>query len=346
MTTAPFRIGTAAVAAGTRQTVDLPISVLSNHTPLTLPVHVVHGKSSGPVMFISAAVHGDEILGVEIVRRVVRHPALSQLAGTLLAVPIVNAFGLISHSRYMPDRRDLNRSFPGSDHGSLASVIADLFMREVLLKSQYGIDLHTAALHRTNLPQIRIAPDEPELLQMAEAFGPPVVLISKLRDGTLRQCALENGVRVVLYEAGEALRFDEVAIRTGVIGILRVMIWLGMISATNVSRSRVPPAISRSSVWLRAPEGGILRSAHLAGEHVTAGEKIGEISDPLGENSAAVVSTENGIVIGRTNLPIVNRGDALFHIARVRDPETSRARIGKIGGEIAQAPLFDEDEII
>jgi uncharacterized protein len=261
-------------------------------------------------------------------------------------VPIVNAFGLISHSRYMPDRRDLNRSFPGSDHGSLASVIADLFMREVLLKSQYGIDLHTAALHRTNLPQIRIAPDEPELLQMAEAFGPPVVLISKLRDGTLRQCALENGVRVVLYEAGEALRFDEVAIRTGVIGILRVMKWLGMITATNVSRSRVPPAISRSSVWLRAPEGGILRSARLAGEHVTAGEKIGEISDPLGENSADVISTENGVVIGRTNLPIVNRGDALFHIARVRDPETSRARIGKIGGEIAQAPLFDEDEII
>src|SRR4029078_9421606 len=144
-------------------------------------VHVVPGKSSGAVMVISAAVHGDEILGVEIVRRVVRHPALSQLAGTLLAVPIVNAFGLISHSRYMPDRRDLNRSFPGSDHGSLASVIADLFMREVLLKSQYGIDLHTAALHRTTLPQIRIAPDEPELLQMAEAFGPPVVLISKLR---------------------------------------------------------------------------------------------------------------------------------------------------------------------
>src|SRR5437016_418363 len=119
-------------------------------------------------------------------------------------------------ARYAADRRDLNRSFPGSDRGSLASVVADLFMREALLKSQYGIDLHTAALHRTNLPQIRIAPDDPALLEMAEAFGPPVILISKLRDGTLRQCAQDNGVKVLLYEGGEALRFDEVAIRTGV----------------------------------------------------------------------------------------------------------------------------------
>jgi predicted deacylase len=346
MTASSFMLGTTEIRPGMRQTVDLPVSVLSNHTPITLPVHVIHGASPGPVMFISAVVHGDEILGVEIVRRIVRHAALAEIAGTLLAVPIVNAFGLISHSRYMPDRRDLNRSFPGSDHGSLASVVADLFMREVLLKSQYGIDLHTAALHRTNLPQIRIAPDEPELLQMAEAFGPPVVLISKLREGTLRQCAQDNGVRVLLFEGGEALRFDEAAIRTGVLGILRLMKWLGMISASTISRGRTPPAVSHSSVWLRSPEGGILRSVRLPGEHVTPGEKIGEISDPLGDKSWPVIAADNGIIIGRTNLPIVNRGDALFHIARVKDPETTRARIGRIGGEIAQAPLFDEDEII
>jgi predicted deacylase len=346
MMPAPFRLGTLEISPGTRQTIDLPVSVLSNHTPITLPVHVIHGSSEGPVMFISAVVHGDEILGVEIVRRVIRHSALASIAGTLLAAPIVNAFGLISHSRYMPDRRDLNRSFPGSDQGSLASVVADLFMREVLLKSQYGIDLHTAALHRTNLPQIRIAPDDAALLEMAEVFGPPVVLISKLREGTLRQCAQDNGVKVLLYEGGEALRFDEVAIRTGVIGILRLMTWLGMITAADRSRGRIPPEISDSSVWVRAPEGGILRSARLPGEHVAQGEKIGEISDPLGDKSWPVISGDNGLVIGRTNLPIVNRGDALFHIARIKDLETSRARIGKIGGEIAQAPLFDEDEII
>ncbi|TMJ38273.1 MAG: succinylglutamate desuccinylase/aspartoacylase family protein, partial [Alphaproteobacteria bacterium] len=184
MSAKPFRLGTTTFAPGERKTVDLPVSALSNHTPLTLPVHVIHGDEPGPVLFLSAVVHGDEILGAEIVRRVIRHRSLHKLAGTLLAVPVVNAFGLISHSRYMPDRRDLNRSFPGSDHGSLASIVADLFMREVVLKSDYGIDLHTAAQHRTNLPQVRIAPGEPDLLQMAEAFGPPVILVSKLREGT------------------------------------------------------------------------------------------------------------------------------------------------------------------
>jgi predicted deacylase len=277
---------------------------------------------------------------------VIRHRAISDIAGTLLAVPVVNAFGLISHSRYMPDRRDLNRSFPGSDHGSLASIVADLFMREVVLRSDYGIDLHTAALHRTNLPQIRIAPDEPDLLHMAEAFGPPVILISKLRDGTLRQCARDRGVKVLLYEGGEALRFDEIAIRAGVIGILRVMKWITMIAPANIARSKVAPAISTSSAWLRAPEGGLLRAAPLTGDRVGKGETIGEISDPFGERVIQVISPDDGIIIGRTNLPIVNRGDALFHIARVKDPETSRARIGRIGGELAQAPLFDEDEII
>ena len=218
-----FVIGNQNVEAGSRRSVDLPVSVLSNHTPMSLPIHVLHGARKGPVMFLSAAVHGDEIQGVEIIRRVLRHPALTGLSGTLLAVPIVNAFGFLNHSRYMPDRRDLNRSFPGSDRGSLASLLADLFMREVVLRSQYGIDLHTAGLHRSNLPQIRVAPDEPELVELAEAFGAPVILISKLRDGTLRQCARDRNVKVLLYEGGEALRFDEVAIRAGVLGILRVM---------------------------------------------------------------------------------------------------------------------------
>ncbi len=246
----PFRIGAHDIEPGTRRGVDLPVSVLSNHTPMTLPIHVLHGAKPGPTLFLSGVVHGDEILGVEIIRRVLRHASLKHLAGTILAVPIVNAFGFLSHSRYMPDRRDLNRSFPGSDHGSLASLLADLFMREVVMRSNYGIDLHTAALHRTNLPQIRVAPDERELIELAEAFGPPVVLVSKLRDGTLRQCARDVGVKVLLYEGGEALRFDEVAIRAGVVGILRVMKHLGMLPATEQTRVKVAPAFSYSSSWI------------------------------------------------------------------------------------------------
>ena len=342
----PFKIGAHEVEAGTRRAIDLPVSVLSNHTPMTLPVHVLHGAKPGPTLFLAGVVHGDEIQGVEIIRRVLRHASLRHLSGTLLAVPIVNAFGFLNHSRYMPDRRDLNRSFPGSDRGSLASLLADLFMREVVLRSNYGIDLHTAALHRTNLPQIRVAPDEPKLLELADAFGPPVVLVSKLREGTLRQCARDVGVKVLLYEGGEALRFDEVAIRAGTVGILRVMKHLGMIPATEPTRGKVLPAFSHASAWLRAAEGGILRSGRNVGDHVAKGETVAEVSDPIGDHSVPVISDDDGIVIGRTNLPIVNRGDALYHIARMKDAKSSRERVRFIGSELAQAPLIDEDEII
>jgi uncharacterized protein len=328
----PFTIGEFSVAPGARKTVDLPVSVLANHTPINLPVHVIHGMKPGPTFFIAGVVHGDEILGVEIVKRVAQHHALRELAGTVLAVPIVNAFGFINHSRYMPDRRDLNRSFPGSDRGSLASLLADLFLREVVMRSSFGIDIHTAAQHRTNLPQIRIAPDEPELMALGENFGPPVILISKLRDGTLRQCARDRGVKVLLYEAGEALRFDEGAIETGVGGTLRVMAALGMISHAKV-REGPPPVVSNASTWLRAPEGGILRSSVTIGAMVERGETLGEISNPLGDLSVPVITDAEGIVVGKTNLPVVNRGDALFHVAKLKTPEPVQT-------------LADEDEII
>jgi uncharacterized protein len=330
----PFTIGEYAVQPGARRTVELPVSVLANHTPINLPVHVINGTRKGPVFFISGVVHGDEILGVEIVRRVAQHAALRELAGTVLAVPIVNAFGFLNHSRYMPDRRDLNRSFPGSDRGSLASLLADLFLREVVMRAQYGIDIHTAALHRSNLPQIRIAPDEPELLALAQSFAPPVILISKLREGTLRQCARDRGVKVLLYEAGEALRFDEAAIDTGVAGVLGVMAALKMISlAPKPGLSRMP-AVSTASTWIRAPEGGVLRSTVMIGAQVAKGDMLGEISNPLGDLSVPIMVDADGIIVGRTNLPVVNRGDALFHVAKLKTPE------------LQITTQLDEDEII
>jgi uncharacterized protein len=337
-----FVVAGAAIAPGERGTVEIPVSVLSNHTPMSLSVHVIHGREPGPVLFLSGAVHGDEISGVEIIRRVVRHQSVQGLAGTLIAVPIVNAFGFLSHSRYMPDRRDLNRSFPGSDRGSLASLLADLFMREVVLRSDIGVDLHSAGVHRTNLPQIRIAPDEPELLAMAQAFAPPVILVSRLREGTLRSCARERGVRVLLYEGGEALRFDEAAIRTGAAGVLRLMRHLGMLPRAPERAAPLPPVVSHASLWLRAPEGGILRAGRVVGERVARGERIAEISDPLGAKSEPVVASHDGIVIGRTNLPIVHRGEALFHVARL-EPSTW---LPAGGLDPAQPPPFDEDEIV
>lgn len=331
----PFEIGETQVEPGDRVTVNLQVSTLANATRMDLPVHVVHGREAGPVMFISGVVHGDEILGLEIVRRVLAQDALKSIKGTLLAIPIVNAFGFLNHSRYMPDRRDLNRSFPGSDQGSLASLLADLFFREVVKRSQYGIDLHTAALHRSNLPQVRIAPEDKELLRLAEAFAPPVILTSKLRDGSLRHCAGEEGVHVLLYEGGEALRFDEDAISAGVKGVLRVMKLLGMIDTAPAPSAHATPTRSSSSHWVRAPEGGILHSVRRAGDKVGLKEPIAIITDPLGTVTVPVFAEDDGIIIGRTNLPIVNRGDALFHIARIKTK--------------AKAPILptpDEDEII
>jgi uncharacterized protein len=330
-----FVIGDVTVLAGERQTVNLEVSTLANATRMNLPVHVVHGAEPGPVMFLSGVVHGDEILGLEIIRRVLARDELLAITGTLLAVPIVNAFGFLNHSRYMPDRRDLNRSFPGSDQGSLSSLLADLFFREVVKRSQYGIDLHTAALHRTNLPQVRISPSVDELSRLAEAFAPPVILTSKLRDGSLRQCAQDEGVHVLLYEGGEALRFDEMAIEAGVKGVLRVMKAIGLIANAPAIPEHAKITHSSSSSWVRAPEGGILHSVRQVGDRVGLKEPIAIITDPLGTVTVPVFAEDDGIIIGRTNLPIVNRGDALFHIARIKTK--------------AKAPILatpDEDEII
>jgi uncharacterized protein len=330
-----FVFGGRSIARGDRETVNLEVSTLANAAAMTLPVHVVHGGGDGPVMFLSGVVHGDEIQGLEIVRRVLAHDALKVMCGTLLAVPIVNGFGFLNHSRYMPDRRDLNRSFPGSDHGSLASLLADLFFREIVKRSDYGIDLHTAALHRTNLPQVRIAPADAELLKLAEAFAPPVILTSKLREGSLRQSAKDADIKVLLYEGGEALRFDEVAIEAGVKGCLRVMKHVGMIDAAPTVSAHITIVNSSSSAWVRAPEGGILHSVRRVGDKVGLKEPIGIITDPLGSVTVPVFAEDDGIIIGRTNLPIVNRGDALFHVARIKTK--------------ARAPVLstpDEDEII
>jgi hypothetical protein len=300
---------------------------------------VVHGEEHGPVIFLSGAIHGDEIQGVEIIRRILNHPALTRLKGTLLAVPIVNSFGFLNHTRYMPDRRDLNRCFPGSDRGSLASQVADIFFREIVLKCRFGIDFHTAALHRTNLPQIRLAPDEPELLAMAEAFAPPVILLSKLREKSLRLTAGEAGVKVLLYEGGEALRFDELSIDAAVRGTLRVMSYLGMIDPV-AGKPLASTVFSDASAWVRAPESGILHTTRRIGDRVGKREVVGVVADPLGTSSLPLVAEEDGIIVGRTNLPIVNRGDAVFHIARARPLATIKEY-----GEQAPA-LADEDEII
>lgn len=345
----PFRLGDAVIEPGTRQTIDLPVSMLSDHTPVTMSVHVVHGRVPGPTLFVSAAVHGDEVIGVEIVRRLLNSKKLSRLKGTLLAIPIVNSFGFMNHSRYLPDRRDLNRSFPGSSQGSLAARLAHIFLEEIVEKSDYGIDLHSAAVNRSNLPQTRVSHKSQRAKELARAFGAPITLLSPLREGSLRQVADSLNTPMVLYEAGEGLRFDEYSAKTGVTGILRVMSHLGMISDKAVKKPKVAPLLSTASYWQRAPAGGVMRSFKANGELVQEGTVLAVISDPFGSKEVEVKAQYPGLIVGRTNLPIVNEGDGLFHIAKIkRSDEAAEAALGHIQTqvEIEAEALFDEDEII
>jgi predicted deacylase len=341
-----FSVGGVSIPPGTRETVDIPVSVLSDHTPVSMSVHVVHGRRPGPTLFISAAIHGDEIIGVEIIRRLLRAKSLTRLRGTLLAIPVVNSYGFLNRSRYLPDRRDLNRSFPGRAKGSLAARLAHLFMEEVVRKSDFGIDLHSAAIHRSNLPQIRVSPSQPETMERAKAFGAPLILNSKIRDGSLRYAAKWTGIDVMVYEAGEGLRFDEFSVRTGVAGILRVMRQMGMIAGKGVPKLRINSIRSTSSYWVRAPAGGLLRSFKATGEEAHSGEVLGVVADPFGEEETEVIAEDSGLLIGRANLPVVNEGDAVFHVARIKHTIDAESTIDALANHLDEDPLFDEDEII
>ena len=334
-TRAPFEIGGVSVAPGSRATVNLPISVLFDHTPMTLTVRVVHGREPGPVLLVCAAVHGDEINGVEVIRRLLRMTSLGKLRGTLVAVPVVNTFGFLNQTRYLPDRRDLNRSFPGSPKGSLTSQLAHLFNTQVVAKCTHGIDLHTGAIHRTNFPQIRAVLTDPSVRKMAQAFGVPLLLNAKLRTGSLRSVGGNYGIPFLVYEAGEALRYDGTSIRAGFRGVVNVMRYLDMLPPPRREERRadlldreasVPPkaqVIAQSSIWVRAPAGGLLRDPVRLGAVVEPGTRLGVIADPLGNAEVRIVSDISGVVIGKTNLPVVNQGDGLFNIAQVSDPDSA-----------------------
>lgn len=342
----PFEIGLASVPAGSRDTVLIPLSRLADHTDMMLKALVVHGKSVGPTLFVSAAIHGDEIIGVEIIRRLSRMKILSRIKGTLILIPVVNSYGFLGMSRYLPDRRDLNRVFPGIENGSPASQLAYIFMQEIVSKCDFGVDLHSGAIHRENLPQIRANLDDPIVKEIAKAFGASVMLNSNLRDGSLREAAQGVGCNMLLYEAGEALRFNETAIRIGVKGVLGVMREIGMLPKLKPRKAPLEPIQPVSSHWLRAPMSGLMRAAYSLGDVVKKGAVIASVSGPLGEIEEDVTAKYSGVIIGRTNLPIVNRGDALFHIARVDDLDDAESTIENRTDNADKDPLFDGIEIV
>lgn len=328
-----IQIGEESVVAGSRKSIHLPLPFFYTHTPGMLPVHVINGRLPGPCLLVTSAIHGDEINGVEIIRRLTSEKSLNRLRGSLILIPVVNVFGFIAQSRYLPDRRDLNRSFPGSSTGSMAARLAHLLMTDILPHCTHLIDLHTGAIGRENLPQIRASLDDNATLdEIAQAFNAPVVLDASLRPGTLRQAAHLLGIPSLVYEAGEALRFDEVSIRAGMTGVLNVMAHLGMIRK-RVRKQSHGTETARGSSWVRASQSGVVRSLVALGARVAVGDTLAFIGDTFGEHEEEIQSPVSGIIIGRSRIPLVHEGEAIFHIARFAK-----------AGEAADSILSFQDE--
>ncbi len=344
-----IEIAGATIEPGTRQSIDIPLPSFYTHSSVNMPVHVVHGRKPGPVLLVCATIHGDEINGVEIIRRLLSHKIIDRCGGTLITIPVVNVYGFVSKSRYLPDRRDLNRSFPGSETGSMASRLANVLMTEIIPHCTHIVDLHSGAVNRENLPQIRAKlSDEPEIESLARDFGVPVILDSNLVEGSFREAAHALDIPVLLYEAGEALRFDEVAIRAGVRGVLNVMTALSMRSKPR-SHRQPDTMIANTSQWVRAPQSGILRALIATGAKVEVGDRLAYINDPLGENICEVVSPVNGIVIGKTNLPLVFAGEALFNIAAYEETDQISDHIEAYHEELSpngDAPEGEEPPLV
>ncbi|QJR82847.1 succinylglutamate desuccinylase/aspartoacylase family protein [Alteromonas pelagimontana] len=313
-------------------------------TNMSIPIYVKRGKRPGPTLFVSAALHGDELNGIEIVGRLIKSKAIAKLRGTLIAVPMVNVYGVLNQSRYLPDRRDLNRSFPGSKKGSMAGRLANLFFKEVVSKCDAGIDLHTGAIHRSNLPQIRADLDDPEVLEMAKAFGVPVLLNADIRDGSLRQAASESGVKILLYEAGQALRYDEFSIRAGVRGIINTMRHLNMLNKSHSKGHDIQRFIARESGWVRAPESGFVTHLAQLGDHVNKGDKLASVADPYGAYLAAITSPAEGVIIGKQNIPLAQEGEAIYHIAYFKQPDSVAEHVELLQDNLVlgDQPLVEE----
>ncbi|MCB0421737.1 MAG: succinylglutamate desuccinylase/aspartoacylase family protein [Bdellovibrionales bacterium] len=328
-----LKFGNEFILPGERRRIQIEVASLFDYTKLNIPVEVIRGKEPGPILFISAAIHGDEINGVEIIKRLLQRPQLNRIKGTLIVIPIVNVFGFNSKSRYLPDRRDLNRCFPGSSRGSLGARLADIFMKEIVTKCTHGIDLHTGSIHRSNLPHIRACLDDPETFRLAEGFGVPVMIHSQLRDGSLREAARKRNVITLLFEGGEALRFEEDIVKAGLKGCVSVMRNIGMLPklvAHHAASHKKMAFTANESYWVRANHSGSFRLHKKLGDHVADGEVLATISDPFGDAPYDVKAKGSGIIIGLSTIPLVNNGDAIIHIATFKNSKKVRKAIEQI----------------
>jgi predicted deacylase len=336
----PITICGTIIEAGEHKTVMLPMPKLYDGTDISMPIHVFHGQKKGPTLCVMAAMHGDEVNGVEIIRQLLKRTILKKIVGTLILIPIINVYGFLYQDRYLMDRRDLNRSFPGSAKGSLAARLAYLIRTEIIAQSSYIIDLHTGSLQRSNFPQIRANTEDTEVHALANAFGAPVVLHSSLRDGSLRQYAASQGIPMLVYEAGEALRFDTLSIRIGLHGVLNILKHLNMTPKKKPNSGKAVPALAHASYWLRAPCSGVFKAHKSLGNTIDKGELLGNIGNPMTTEETPIHSPTAGIIIGMSHAAVSHAGAALFHIATFEKLNVVGEQI-----ELLQDALIDEGDI-
>ncbi|WP_162428749.1 succinylglutamate desuccinylase/aspartoacylase family protein [Pontibacter pudoricolor] len=298
---------------GEKVLTKLVISKLPSGTVIEIPVYVFRSVHDGPVVLLMAGMHGDEVNGTEIIRRMLSKKMLYPLKGTIIAVPILNIYGFLNFSREVPDGKDVNRSFPGNREGSLASRVAYRFMKEVMPYVDYGLDFHTGGSSRANYPQIRCVLGDHKNEELAKAFAAPFIMNAPYRQGSLRKEAGKLGKSILVYETGESLRFDEKGIKLGMQGTCRVLHHLGM--TPNCVEATEPSVVCMKDIWLRAKNAGLWRTFIQPGDYVKKGQNIGSITDPYGEMEVRMNAPAAGYVVGLNNMPVVNQGDALVHIA-------------------------------
>jgi predicted deacylase len=300
------------IPEGTSAQVNLNLYQLPTKTVLEIPVYVFRSLNPGPTLLLLAGMHGDEINGIEIVRKLitrddVKHPN----CGSIIAIPVINIISFLSGSRELPDGRDLNRCFPGTRSGSLGSRIAYDLMNEIIPQIDFGIDFHTGGAKINNYPQLRCVFSNKTNVDLGTKFSPPLILNSPFRDNTLRKEAAKKGKSILVFEGGESCRFDYLSINEGVNGCLRLMKHFGMVDMEIPNNPTV--ALSRTS-WVRAKTSGLFHTARTNGAHVNKGEIIGMICDPYGEHQEKLISPHDGYIVGINNQPVINQGDALIHI--------------------------------
>lgn len=297
---------------------EIEIARLPSGTVIHMQVHVFHSGRPGPVVLLSGGLHGDEINGVEIVRRLVSDGHIDHLvAGSIVAIPIINVYGFINFSREVPDGKDVNRSFPGSPEGSLAALVAHTITDKIIPHIDFGIDFHTGGASRWNYPQIRYDPKSVQAKELAQVFNAPIYFPSAVIDGSLRATAAELKKVILVYEGGESMRFDEFCIDEAIKGAVRVLSKQGMLR--NVPSEELKPSIAlKNNNWIRAEASGLFKPLAKGGDHVEKNQKIGEINSPYGEYRKEVLAEYEGILISHNNQPLIHRGDALFHLGELK----------------------------